>query len=346
MGTMDAPVFGHLPDGTPVHACRLAADGIAMDVLDYGARVQRIEVPDRSGTVHNVVLGHGDLPAYLSSSGYFGCVVGRYANRIAQGRFTLDDTTYQLSTNEAGNLLHGGRAGFDKAVWTITDLSESAVVLDLVSPDGDQGFPGELAVTVTYALTPGQVRIHYAATTTAATVVNLTNHSYFNLEGEDAWSVERHLLAIEADEYTPTTPDYIPTGLAAVDGTAFDWREPRVIGDQLRIGDPQLVIGGGLDHNMVVRGEGLRRHATLTAPATGITLTVESDQPGNQAYTGNYLNGRLLGTSGHPYRQCAGVALETQHYPDSPNHPGFPSTVLRPGERFSSTTRWRFTTEG
>ena len=346
MRPMDAPPFGRLPDGTPVHACRLSADGIAMDVLDYGATVQRLDVTDRLGRVRNVVLGHADLAAYLASWGYFGCAVGRYANRIARGRFTLDGTRYELSTNEGDNLLHGGRDGFDKRVWTISDLSGNTVVLDLVSPDGDQGFPGELAVTVTYTLSPGEVRIDYTATTSAATVLNLTNHSYFNLEGEDAWSVEHHLLSIEADAYTPTTEDYIPTGVAPVDGTAFDWRAPRLIGEQLRLADAQLVVGGGLDHNMVIRGQGLRRHATLTAPASGITLTVESDQPGNQAYTGNYLNGRLLGTSGRPYRQAAGIALETQHYPDSPNHPGFPSTVLRPGEQFESTTIWRFTTEG
>ncbi len=345
MRHMDAQAFGHLPDGTPVHACRLTADGIAMDVLDYGATVQRLEVPDRAGISRNVVLGHADLPAYLSSWGYFGCTVGRYANRIGRARFTLDGTRHELSSNEGANLLHGGQDGFDKRVWTISDLSENAVALDLVSPDGDQGFPGELAVTVTYTVTPGEVRIDYSATTNAPTVVNLTNHSYFNLEGEDAWSVEHHLLTIEADEYTPTTEDYLPTGLAPVDGTAFDWREPLLVGGRLRVADDQLVLCGGLDHNMVIRGEGLRRHATLTAPATGITLAVDSDQPGNQVYTGNYLAGRMVGTSGRPYRQSAGIALETQHFPDSPNHPAFPSTVLQPGERFASTTLWRFTTQ-
>ncbi len=344
---MDLPTFGTLEDGTTVHSIRLLADGIAVDILDYGATIHRLEVADREGASRNVVLGHADLAAYRSSWAYFGCAIGRYANRIAGGRFTLDGVEHVLATNEGDNLLHGGPEGFDKRVWTVTEVDASHVVLDLVSPDGDQGFPGELAVTITYTVAPGELRIGYAATTSKPTVLNLTNHSYLNLEGEEAWSVERHLLRINADQYTPTTTDYIPTGIAPVDGTAFDWREPRVIGDQLRrAGDDQLVIGGGLDHNMVIRGEGMREHAVLTSPDSGITLTVLSDQPGNQAYTGNYLNGRLVGTSGRPYRQAAGVALETQHFPDSPNQPDFPSTVLRPGETFSSTTLWRFTAQG
>ncbi len=345
MAAMDATVLGHLEDGAAVHTCRLAADGIAVDVLDYGGTIQRLEVPDASGTARNVVLGHADLPGYLSSWAYLGCAIGRYANRIARSRFTLDGREHVLAANEGPNLLHGGPDGFDKRVWTTVALADDRVVLSLVSPDGDQGFPGELTVTMTYAVSPGELRIDYRATTTAATVLNLTNHTYFNLEGEDAWSVDNHLLRIEADRYCPTSADYIPTGeLAEVDGTAFDWREPRRVGDQIRIADEQIMVGAGLDHNMVIRGEGLRPHATLTAPATGITLTVLSDQPGNQAYTGNHLNGRLVGTSGHPYRQAAGIALETQHYPDSPNRPGFPSTVLRPGETFASTTVWRFST--
>jgi aldose 1-epimerase len=346
MGAMDAPTAGRLDDDTPVHTCHLAADGIAVDILDYGATIQRLEVPDRAGATRNVVLGQADVAAYRRSSAFFGCAIGRYANRIAGGRFTLDGVDHQLSTNEGPNLLHGGPDGFDKRLWSITDLTDTRLVLDLVSPDGDQGFPGELAVTVTYAVSPGELRIDYAATTSAPTVVNLTNHTYHNLEGEDAWSVEHHLLTIHADEYTPTTADYIPTGLAPVEGTAFDWREPRRIGDRLRTADDQVLVAGGLDHNMVIRGEGLREHATLTAPASGITLTVLSDQPGNQAYTGNHLDGRIVGTSGRVYRQAAGICLETQHFPDSPNRPEFPSTVLRPGETFASSTLWRFTTAG
>ena len=341
---MDAPDLGHLDDGTAVHTYRIGAGGLALQLIDLGATVQRLEVPDRDGAARNVVLGHRELAAYASSSSYFGSVVGRFANRIAGGRFRLDGREYALTTNEGGNTLHGGVDGFDRRVWTVSDLAEDEVTFGLVSPDGDQGFPGELAASVRYAVSPGEVRLDYRATTDAPTVLNLTNHTYFNLEGEGAWTVDGHLLTIEADRFVPVDESSLPTGgTAPVVGTALDWRTAQRVGDRVRIPDGQLLLSGGLDHHLVVRGEGLRPQATLTAPATGIAVTVLSDQPGIQAYTGNYLDGHVVGTSGRTYRQGAGIALETQHVPDSPNHPEFPSTVLRPGETFTSTTIWRFT---
>jgi len=348
MADMDATIFGRLADGRPVHTHRLEADGIAVDVLDLGATVHRVLVPDATGVTRNVVLGHGDPAAYLASSSYLGCVVGRYANRIADGRFTLDGVEYELTTNDGANTLHGGVDGYDKRLWTVHEAEPTRLVLGLVSPDGDQGFPGELSVTVTYSVAPGELQVGYAATTSAPTVVNLTNHGYLNLEGEGAWSVDRHLLRVDADHYVPTTADSLPLpgGIAPVDGTALDLREPRVLGEQLRLADDQLLLAGGIDHSLVVRGSGLREHAVLSAPESGITMTLLSDQPSVQVYTGNYLDGRVVGTSGRAYRQGAGIALETQHLPDSPHHGEFPSTVLRPGETFTSTTRWRFTTQG
>lgn len=339
---MDASAFGHLDDGTPVHRYRLTGGGISMEVLDYGGTITRLEVPDATGHPRNVVLGHADLAGYLSSTAFFGCLVGRYANQIANGKFTLDGKAYQVETNEGVNHLHGGFKGFDKRVWNVLEASDARLVLQIVSPDGDGGYPGELTIVATYSLSDGEVRTDYEATTNAPTIVNLTNHTYFNLEGEDAQTAEGHLLKINADFYTPTNATQIPTHVAPVDGTPFDWRKPTRIGDQIRIPHDQIMAGLGVDHNFVVRGEGLREHATLSATGSGITLGVICDQPAVQCYTGNYLNGKLIGTSGKTYRQSSGIALETQHYPDSPNHPEFPSTVLRPGETLKTSTVWLF----
>jgi aldose 1-epimerase len=339
---MEASLFGHLADGTPVHSYRLSGGGISMEVLDYGGTITRLEVPDAAGRPRNVVLGHKDLAGYLASTAYFGCLVGRYANRIALGKFKLDGKEYQVETNEGVNHLHGGARGFDKRVWKVLEASTTRIVLEIVSPDGEGGYPGELRVVATYTLSNGEVRTDYEATTNAPTVVNLTNHSYFNLEGEDAQTAEGHLLKINADFYTPTNATQIPTHVEPVDGTPFDWRKPTRIGDQIRIPHEQIMAGLGVDHNFVVRGEGMREHATLTATGSGITLAVLCDQPAVQCYTGNYLNGKLIGTSGKTYRQSSGVALETQQYPDSPNHPEFPSTVLRPGEKLTTATVWKF----
>lgn len=343
---MDAEAFGRLDDGTPVHRFRLAAEGIAVEALDYGATLAQVHVRDRDGQRRNVALGHPDLDHYVASTAFFGCVVGRVANRIAGARFELEGRAHRLTANEAGNTLHGGD-GFDKRVWTVRDSAPDRLVLEVVSPDGDQGFPGELTATVTYRVAPDELRIDYTATTTESTVVNLTNHAYWNLDGEAAPSIDDHRLQIRAEAFTPTGGGQLPTGdIARVAGTPLDWREPRRIGDQIRIPCDEYVRAHGLDHNFVVSGSGLREHARLASPASGIALTVVSTEPGIQAYTGNFLDGRAVGTSGRLYRQGAGIALETQHFPDSPNQPAFPSTVLRPGETFTSTTVFRFSRDG
>lgn len=338
--------FGQLPDGRPVrcHVLRsLGSPGIRLDVLELGATVHRLHVAGTDGRERNVVLGHPSVGGYLSSPGYLGAVIGRFANRIAAGRFHLDGRTFVVPPNEGSHALHGGPDGFDRRLWTAAVTGDSRVTMTLVSPDGDQGFPGELTASVTYEVDNGQVGIHYTATATRATVLNLTNHAYFNLDGEGEGTVDGHLLSVEADDYTPVEPDLIPTGeIAPVRGTPFDWRIPHPVGAARRDSHEQLRRAGGIDHNFVVRGSGLREHASVASTAAGTTLTVLSDQPGIQVYAGNQLDGSIVGTSGRHYGQGAGIALETQHFPDSPNQPTFPTTVLRPGEEFRSSTVWRF----
>lgn len=326
---------------------RLVAGDLSIDVLEFGATIQRLHVRDRGGIRRNVVLGHATVADYRASTAYFGGIIGRYANRIAGARLRLDGQEFPLQANETSATLHGGPDGFHLRTWTVVDRAVDRITLELVSPDGDGGFPGELTVQVTYAVSPGQVRIDLTAHTDAPTVVNLTNHTYVNLEGEDSPTVDRHLLQIRADRYLPTGAGGIPTGeLALVEGTPFDLREPALVGERRRAEHPQVRAAAGLDHTFVVPGSGLREHARLVAPRTGLALTVRSDQPGIQVYSGGHLRPHPLGTSGRPYGPAAGIALETQHFPDSPNHPHFPSTVLRPGETFASTTTWDFETLG
>ncbi|GAB3047887.1 galactose mutarotase [Intrasporangium mesophilum] len=320
----------------------LEADGLLLEVVPAGASVRRLVVTGPDGDRTNVVLGHADPTTYAVDGGYLGATIGRFGNRLSRGRFELDGTIREVVTNEGPNTLHGGLVGFDKHEWSVARVEPDLVELTLHSPDGDQGFPGAVDVTVTYSVAPGAVRIDYHATTDRATVVNLTNHAYFNLEGEGSGPVDDHVLAVEADAFTPTDAELIPTGeIRDVAGTAFDWRSPRPIGPGLLAADAQLAFGQGLDHNFVVRGAGLRRVATLRAPG-GLTLTVASDQPGVQVYTGAHFDGTVVGTSGTAYGPRAGIALETQGFPDAPNHPGFPSTVLRAGEVLRSTTTWTF----
>ena len=335
--------FGETPDGTHVERWTLTNGDTTMRVLTYGGVIQTLEVPDAAGEVENVVLGFADLEGYVSEDDpYFGSLIGRYGNRIAEGRFTLDGQSYQLPLNDDPNTLHGGTVGFSERVWTATDVREA----------GDQGFPGTLTATVTYALDDeGRLAVHYQATTDAPTVVNLTQHTYWNLAGEGSGDVYDHELQLDASAYTPVDETLIPTGeIASVEGTPFDFREPTAIGARIREADQQLLYGQGYDHNWVLDREddgaregsdgedSLEQAAVLHDPDSGRTLTISTTEPGIQFYSGNFLDGTLVGTGGGVYRQGDGLALETQHFPDSPNQPDFPSTELRPGQVYESTT--------
>lgn len=314
--------------------------GLRLEVLNRGAAVHRLLVPTGSGE-RNVVLGYRTLEEYAAGSTFFGATIGRYANRIGAGRFSLDGTEHQLDTNENGNTLHGGTGGFDTREWTLDSLSQPSLTMSLVSPDGDQGFPGTVTATVTYTVTADEVHIELSATTDRPTLVNLTNHSYFNLDGEGRGAIDEHLLTVPADHCTPTDDQSIPTGeIAPVDGTPLDLRTPTRIGDAVRRPHAALRASQGIDHNLVVRGEGLREVATVST--RDLALTVSSDAPGLQVYTGNFLDGTDVGTSGSPYRQGDGLALEPQAFPDTPNRPSFGSAVLRPGERYQRHIVWRF----
>jgi aldose 1-epimerase len=314
-------------------------DGLRLEILEYGATVHRLLVPT-SAEPRNVVLGHTSIAEYAKSTAYFGATVGRYANRIAHGRFTLDGTEYTLQRNENGNTLHGGPEGFDSRHWTVASRSETALTLTLHSADGDQGFPGAVDASVTYSVSGDEVRIELEARTDRPTVVNLTNHSYFNLAGEGSGSIDDHLLQVDADHYTPTDETLIPTGeLAPVEGTPLDLRQPTKIGDAVRQDHPQLRAARGIDHNFVVRGSGMRSVATVRGG--GLTLEVSSDAPGVQVYTGNFLDGTSAGTGGSLYRQGDGLALEPQAFPDSPNQPTFGDATLRPGETYRRLIAWR-----
>jgi aldose 1-epimerase len=356
--------FGTTPDGTAVERWTLTNGDMTVRVLTYGGIVQSLEVPDAHGEVDNVVLGFADLAGYIENNNpgpYFGALIGRYGNRIAGGTFELDGQTYHLPLNNNGvNTLHGGTQGFDTKVWSATPVGDrdvAALELRLVSPDGDQGFPGTLTTTVTYSLDEDeQLSVHYEATTDAPTVVNLTNHSYWNLAGEGSGTIYDHELQIDADGYTPVDETLIPTGqIAPVAGTPFDFREPTPIGARIREDDQQLLYGQGYDHNWALNRtdngarpgsdseDALEEAAVLHDPSTGRTLTVSTTEPGLQFYSGNFLDGTLVGTSGRIYRQSDGLALETQHFPNSPNEPAFPSTVLRPGEVYDSTTVFALT---
>lgn len=319
----------------------LTADGITLEVVTAGAAVRRVVLTDDDGPV-DVVLGFGDPAAYGTGRDYLGATIGRYGNRIRGGRFTLDGVAHQLATNENGNTLHGGTEGFDQRQWTVLEQYAGHVVLALHSADGDQGFPGALDVTVTISVTPASVRIDYRATTDRDTVVSLTNHAYVNLDGEGSGTIDDHELTVPADAFTVVDAALLPTGeLRDVTGTPFDLRVPRRLGDVLASDDEQLRHGGGIDHNFAVRGSGLREVATLRG-TSGRTLVVESDQPGLQVYTGTHFDGTIMGPGRTAYASRAGIALETQGFPDAPNHEGFPSAVLRAGHTYATTTIWRF----
>jgi aldose 1-epimerase len=350
--TITKEAWGRTAAGVAVDRYTLSADGLRVRILTYGGILQSIEAPDRRGKTANVTLGFNNLRDYETKSPYFGCITGRYANRIAKGQFTLDGVRYRLPINNAPNSLHGGTVGFDKHVWKATALTTKdgvALRLRFTSPDGDQGYPGALTATVTYTVTnKRQIRMDYLATTTKATVVNLTNHAYFNLAGEGRGTIDGHKLFLNASRYTPVDATLIPTGaIDRVAGTPMDFRRATAIGARNRAGFPQLVIGRGYDHNWVLdrKDKSLRKlevAAKATDPGSGRQLTVLTTEPGIQFYGGNFLDGTLVGTSGRMYRMGDGFALETQHYPDSPNHANFPSTVLRPGQTYRTTTVYQF----
>lgn len=343
--------FGRLPDGTTVESYLLVLEnGVSCKLLSYGATIAELHVPDRNGRLGDIVLGFSSLETYLSHTWYVGAAIGRFCNRIAQGRFTLDGKDYQLAVNNGSNHLHGGNRGFDKRVWRAEVLNRPdgpSVAFHLSSPDGEEGYPGAMELTVTYTLTVGgELRMDYRATTTAATPVNLTNHAYWNLAG--AGSILQHELTINADRSTAVDETSTPIGIIApVAGSPLDFTAPRPIGSLIG----QLTnLPQGYDHNFVVNREeggnraGLAWVARVKEPISGRTMEVLSDQPGVQFYTGNYMDGSLIGKTGEVYAYQTGFCLETQHFPDSVNHPNFPSTILRPGEVFQSTTIHRFGT--
>lgn len=344
--------FGRTKDGRSIEEYTLRnAAGMEVKCITFGGVLTSIRAPDRRGRFANVALGFDNLAQYEAEHPYFGAITGRYANRIAGGKFSLDGVDYQLCRNDGGNSLHGGEVGFDKRVWTAREL-DGGIEFSYASSDGEEGYPGALDVNVCYFLTErNALRMHYSAVTDAPTVLNLTNHSYFNLMGEGAGTIYDHILTLNAEHYTPSDAGQIPTGeIARVDGTPFDFRMPKTIGLGQRAAHPQIVMAQGYDHNFVLQRDGLSDGdlglaARVYEPVSGRIMEVWTTEPGLQFYAGNFLDATLVGSSGRLYRQSDGFALETQHFPDSPNKPGFPSTVLRPGERFESTTEYRFSTD-
>ena len=347
--------FGTTPDGHAVDAFTLAnAQGMVVRFTAYGGIVLSLLAPDRDGVLADVVLGHSTLDGYVTDDRYFGALVGRYANRIAYGRFALDGVQHSVTANEGAHHLHGGRRGFDAVVWDVEPFVEdgrSGAVLRHTSPDGDEGYPGTLHARVTYALTDrNELTVDYHAVADRATPVNLTQHSYFNLAGQDAGSILDHELMLNASSYTPVGDGLIPTGeLRAVDGTPFDFRTPHAVGSRIHAPDEQLQRAAGYDHNFVLdraTDGSLTLAARLRDPRSGRTLEILTTEPGIQLYAGNKLHERTGGKDGRDYARFGGLALETQHFPDSPNQRAFPSTILRPGAEYASRTVFRFGVDG
>jgi aldose 1-epimerase len=348
IATVSRSSFGTTPDGTAVDLFILTnVHGIRVRAITYGAIIASLETRDRNGRLGDIVLGFDALDGYLTRSRYVGAVVGRYGNRIAKGRFSLDGRTFQLATNNGPNHLHGGNKGFDKVVWNGQSFERDGnvgVAFSYTSPDGEEGYPGTLKVSVTYTLTPrDELVVEYEATTDKTTPVNLTQHTYFNLAGEGSGDVLRHQLALDADRYIPTDEAQIPTGeIALVNGTPFDFRRLTPIGSRIEADHEQIRRGKGYDHTFVLNGVGLRHAARVVDPGSGRTLDVITTEPGVQLYTGNNLDGSAVGKRLHVYGRRSALCLETQHFPDSPNHPNFPTAIVRPGETFRSKTVFAF----
>jgi len=350
-GSITKTDFGQTPDGKAVELYTLSnSKGMEAKIMTYGGIVTSLKTPDKNGKLGDVVLGYDNLDGYLKSTPYFGALIGRYGNRIANGKFTLDGQTYNLATNNGANALHGGLKGFDKVVWTARALPTShgpSLILAYVSPGGEEGYPGTLSVTAVYSLTENnELRIDFSATTSAKTVVNLTHHSYFNLRGSG--DILGHILTINADKYTPVDAGLIPTGeLRPVAGTPFDFTTPHTIGERINATDEQLKFGGGYDHNWVLNrdGDGLSLAAAVYEVTSGRTMEVWSTSPGLQFYSGNFLDGTITGKGGWTYQFRNAMCFEPQHFPDSPNHPAFPTTELNPGETYHNTIIYKFGVE-
>jgi len=343
--------FGKTSDGQPVDLYTLTnRKGMEVAITNFGGIVVSLKAPDRNGKYEDVVLGYESIDGYLTNKAFFGALIGRYGNRIAHGKFTLNGTAYDLPKNDGDNTLHGGPEGFNKRLWTAKDVSSSkgqALELTYVSADGEEGFPGKLSAKVVYTLNEqNELTIAYSATTDKDTVVNLTNHSYFNLAGQGNGDVLSHELMIKGDHITAVDNTLIPTGeLRPVKATPFDFTHATAIGDRINQDDPQLKVGKGYDHNWVLNGHGSRTPVLVAEayePKSGRVLQVLSTEPGVQFYSGNFLDGTITGKGGKVYNHRYGFCLETQHFPDSPNHPKFPSTTLKPGQIYSTTTVFRF----
>jgi aldose 1-epimerase len=352
--TLDHVLYGTTQDGQAVDIYTMTNEhGLRVRFLSYGGVITEINTPNRAGRLDNIVLGLGTLREYETLPGHFGAITGRYANRIGGAQFTLNGQTYHLIANNGPNTLHGGPNALDHRVWTVSPLTTPngvAATLSYASPDGDQNFPGTLTTQVTYTLTNDDVlQIVYVASTDKDTVINFTNHSYFNLAGNGSGSITDQLLVVNADRYTPTGPDQIPTGeIAPVEGTPLDFRQMIPIGARLHSAFQQIVYARGYDHNFVLNkptGGVMTFAARAYDPRSGRLIDCFTSEPGVQVYTSNGMNGSIVGSSGTTYRQTEGFTLETQHFPDSPNKPNFPSTELKPGQEFRSTTIFRFATD-
>jgi aldose 1-epimerase len=347
---MTASVFGKLPDNRDVLQYTLVNQaGMSAQVINYGATITSLRVPDRTGKMDDIVLGYDTLQGYMGGTAYFGAIVGRYGNRIGKGQFSLDGKQYQLTINDGANHLHGGKAGFNRVLWQARPLSPSSIELQYISKDGEEGYPGTVTLKVTYTLTDkNELHIQYEGRTDKPTILNPTQHSYFNLSGSFANTILDHVLTIEADRFTPVDKGLITTGqLTEVANTPLDFRTPTTIGARINDASEQMTFGKGYDHNWVLRGQAgqLRKAVELYEPKSGRLMTMLTDQPGVQFYSGNFINGMPLGKKGVAYKQRTGLCLEAQAYPDTPNKSQFPPVTLRPGKVYHQTTVYQFSTK-